>query len=91
MALTDDPAVLAWQVALSPRPRPEPIGRHWWRELVTEAWRAALDAWEAKREEVAIGYATEMREFEEQFPRPRLADFMVHLSNGHDPGEVLQW
>lgn len=48
---TDEPEVLTWMIALAPRPRrPEPTGRHWWRELVTDAWRAADHAWWLHRE-----------------------------------------
>lgn len=82
MTFTDEPAVLTWMIALSPRPRPEPVGSHWWREMVTDAWRAADQAWQMKREAVAIGYATEMREFAEAHPRPTLGAFMRALSHG---------
>lgn len=51
-----------------------------WVEAITEAWRAAHDAWEAKAEEVAVGYAVELAEFRQTHPEPRLKDFMVHLS-----------
>lgn len=81
MAFTDEPAVLTWMVALAPRPR-EPQRRHWWRDLVTDAWHSANHAWEQEREAVAIGYPTEMAEFAQHKPRPRLRDFMVHLSTG---------
>ncbi len=77
----EDPAVLTWRIALAPRPRYR-VGRHWWREFVTDAWRSADYAWWLERESTAIGYPTEMREFAEQRPRPRLRDFMVHLSTG---------
>lgn len=81
---TDEPAVVTWMLALAPRPqvRVSSPGHHWWREMVTEAWRCADQAWQLHREAVAIGYPTEMREFEAQHPRPRLGDFMVHLSTG---------
>lgn len=62
--------------------------RHTWREQVTDAWLTATQAWLLHREEVAIGYATEEREFEEHHPRPRLADFMDALRPGVPP-EVL--
>ena len=83
MPFTDEPAVLTWMIALAPRPRPEPTGRHWWREMVTDAWRAADAAWQAKREAVAIGYETEESEFAQQHPRPTLGGFMSALSSGH--------
>lgn len=81
---TDEPAVLEWMAALAPRPlqRVSSPGHHWWREYVTAAWRGAHDAWEAERERVAIGYATEEAEYEAAHPRPRLRDFMEHLSTG---------
>jgi hypothetical protein len=53
-----------------------------WVSMVYDAWRAAHDAWEAEAEHVAIGYDTELREFAATHPRPRLKDFMVHLSYG---------
>ena len=56
-----------------------------WHETVYAAWQAATHAWEADREVVAIGYPTEMREYEEAHPRPRLRDFMVQLSHGKEP------
>lgn len=99
---TQDPAVLSWEVAIAgyrhawPRPR----RRHWWRELVTDTWRAASDAREALREsghlvDVAGGvgaqvsaYQLEAEEFDRLYPAPRLADYMRHLSHGQlAPGE----
>ena len=80
--LTDEPAVLTWMIALSPRPKPEPVGGHWWRELVTSSWRAAWDQWEADAEVAAIGYETELAEFREQHPPPTLKAFMTGLSSG---------
>ncbi|HEU5032710.1 MAG TPA: hypothetical protein VFV01_47860 [Spirillospora sp.] len=93
-AITDEPAVLTWQIALAPRPRFSTGGRHWWRELVTDAFRSATQAWWLDREAVALGYPTEMAEYEAAHPRPRLKDFMVHLSRGqvapesHEEGEA---
>lgn len=77
-----DPAVTAWRIALAPRPRTAARRRHWWRDVVTDAWRCAMHAWELEAERVALGYATELAEYAEQHPRPRLKDFMVHLSSG---------
>lgn len=77
-----DPAVVAWQIALAPRPRTAPTGRHWWRELVTEAFHCARDAWERDADLIALGYDTEEREYAEKKPKPRLGDFMIHLSTG---------
>lgn len=80
--ITDEPAVLTWAIALAPRPATEPIGRHWWRELVTSTWRAAYDQWQADAEIAAIGYATELEEFKAQRPVPTLRGFMAGLSTG---------
>lgn len=71
-----------WRIALAPRPRYSTNGRHWWREYVTDAFRTAQHAWELDAERVAIGYATELAEYTEQHPRPRLKDFLTHLSSG---------
>lgn len=90
MAFTDEPAVLTWMIALAPQPCRVPTGRHWWRELVTDAFRCARDAWEHQEDLVAMDYPTERREFAEKHPKPRLADFMVHLSTGAwSPEQVL--
>lgn len=61
---------------------------HTWRERVTDEWFMATHAWLLERERVAIGYGTEEAEFEEQHPRPRLADFMRALSPGFAPEDV---
>ena len=74
--------MLTWQIALAQRPVPPAPRRHWWRELVTDAWRSADHAWWLHREAVALGYDTEGREFATHHPRPQLRDFMVHLSSG---------
>jgi len=53
------------------------IGRNWWREMNCEQWwRATLD-WEEQREREALGYETEMREFEQAHPRPNLKSFLL--------------
>lgn len=46
----EDPAVLTWRVALAPRPRIEPVGRHWWRDLAVSVYRDAKDARDALRQ-----------------------------------------
>lgn len=66
------------------------IGRNAWREYVTGEFRAALDAWERRRESgedvggwagaVTAAYQMEDDEYRERFPCPRLKDFMVELS-----------
>lgn len=55
---------------------------HLWREAVTDAWLLATQSWLRHREAVAVDYETERREFEENHPRPRLADFMRGMSEG---------
>lgn len=92
----EDPAVLTWRIALAPRPRAEPVGRHWWRQLVTETYRAAAAARDSLRESAqdaggqvagtagsTAGYLqlTEA-EFDELVPRVRLGDVMRELSSG---------
>lgn len=49
MTVTDEPAVLAWMIATAGERRPRaPRRRHWWRELVTDTYRAARDARDAR-------------------------------------------
>jgi len=88
--LDEDPAVITWRIALAPRPRFSTGGRHWWRDLVTDAWRAADAAWFLAAEAVAIGYDTELAEYAQTHPRPRLKDFMTHLSSGAIAPEHLE-
>lgn len=57
---------------------------HTWRQDVTDAWFLATQFWLGEAERVAIGYATETKEFEENHPRPRLSDFMIGMSLGSD-------
>jgi len=64
------------------------VKRNTWREQVVDAWFMATHAWMLQREQVAIGYANEEAEFEENHPRPRLADFMRALSPGRRPEEL---
>ena len=90
MATTTDPAVLSWMIALAPRPKPEPSGRHWWRELVTDAWRSANEAWERQLEATTSMYEAEVAEYAAEHPRPRLGDFMRHLSHGRYAPETLE-
>lgn len=91
----EDPAVLTWRIALSPRPRHSTNGRHWWRELVTNTYRDARDAWEARREsgapawnaagaansDVAM-YQLSDQEYAELYPPPRFGDFLAELASG---------
>lgn len=78
----EDPSVVAWRIALAPRPRYSTGGRHWWRDMCVDAHQAAMHAWELQAEAVAIGYATELAEFAAAHPRPRFKDFLTHLSSG---------
>jgi hypothetical protein len=73
----------------SAKPR-RPRKRHVWRETICEAFYCADHAWWLLREEVALGYATEMREFAEQHPRPQLKWFMIHLSHGWRREEPIE-
>lgn len=75
-----DPAVVAWQIALAPRPR-EVVGHHWWRETVTTHHRNARDAWEQLRESGPF-LQFEDEEFRRAFPPPTLRDAMVGLARG---------
>lgn len=56
------------------------IGHNPWREYVTDAWRCAYHAWWLGMEAVAIGYATEERDYRATNPPPMLRDFMVGLA-----------
>lgn len=76
-----DPAVMTWAIALAPQPRTEPVGRHWWRELVTEHHRNARDAWEALRESEPF-LQHEAAEFTTEHRPPTLKDAMIGLSVG---------
>lgn len=53
------------------------IGYNWWREFIVGSWSDANQLWLSKRENEAIGYKTEEREFAESNPRPTLKFFMV--------------
>ncbi len=55
---------------------------HQWRDDVQTAWFFATVAWAKAAEEASNGWQTELGEFEERHPRPRLADFMRALSPG---------
>lgn len=54
--------------------------RNRWRNQAVELYRAAYHAWWLERETVCLGYATEMAEWMETHPAPRLADFLSELS-----------
>lgn len=70
MSSRHDPAVITWQIALAPRPRPPKVGHHWWRDLVMEFWRAAHDQWNDAAEHASLGYATELAEWRADKPAP---------------------
>jgi hypothetical protein len=96
MSLGEDPAVLTWRIALAPRPRPEPVGRHWWQQLVTDTFHAAKAAREALRESgqdaggavagtagsAAGYYQLSEAEFAQVHPPVTLQSVMVALSQG---------
>jgi len=46
-----------------------------------ESWFSAHRAWWLSREEIAMGYKTEQKEFEEKYPQPTLKYYMIALSN----------
>lgn len=56
------------------------IGRNWWREYVTDAWRCADHAWWLAMEDATSLWATEMAEWAETHPRPTLKGFMIGLA-----------
>lgn len=85
-ALTEDPAVTLWRVALAGSWPSAPARRHWWRDYVTDAYRTARHAWELSLEAAANGWATERAEFIATNPPPTLGQFMVHLSAGKRAG-----
>lgn len=97
-ALGEDPAVLAWRQAMAPRPRYTTNGRHWWREWVTDSYRSARDAWEARRESGAAAYGAagaansdaaayqlSDAEYAELYPPPTFRDVLQALSCRADP------
>ena len=56
------------------------IGRNPWRESVVQVWRDATDAWWAMAEYETMMYATELAEYKEVNPPPRLRDFLIGMS-----------
>lgn len=81
MTLGQDPAVLTWQIALAPRPRVEPVGHHWWRDLVTATYREAREAWELRFETEANqtwqpGLVERERRKERRAGRREVTDFL---------------
>lgn len=60
------------------------IGYNWWREYNTELWFAADQAWLMRREEAAIGYATEEAEFAAENPRPTLKHMLLNNKGMND-------
>lgn len=82
---TRDPAVVAWQIAMAPQPRPASLGVHWWREAVTNHHTHAREAWERRREQCEDnGGAMRMEpeEYRRAYPPPTLRDAMVGLAQG---------
>lgn len=59
--------------------------RHWWRELIVDAFRCADEAWRLQAEAVALGYATELDEYAAAHPRPTLKGFMLALAGSTRP------
>lgn len=50
------------------------------RDAVVNLFDCAYHAWWLEREAAALGYQTEMREWEETHPAPRLAEFMQTMA-----------
>lgn len=89
-----DPSVQDWHLCIGAYRHawPRPVRRHWWRELVTDTYRAARDARDALRESSAIvdapgtaganvaAYQLEDADFDAAHPPVLLADVMRSLS-----------
>jgi hypothetical protein len=56
------------------------MSRNRWRDAVTHQYDCAYHAWWLEREAAALGYKTEMREWMDEHPAPRLADFMQTMA-----------
>ncbi len=52
-----------------------------WIERVSEEYRLARHAWELAREDAAMGYLEEGREYAEDYPPPTYRQFLIDLSN----------
>lgn len=63
------------------------IGRNWWREYNRALLLDAALLWETQCEATTYGYATEMREYAEQNPRPTLKEFLIG-NKGMTRGDV---
>lgn len=82
-ALTEDPAVTAWRLALVGSWPSAPLkGRHWWREYVTDAYRSARHAWWLQLEAATSQWPTEVAEYVAANPPPTFGQFLVGLSSG---------
>lgn len=57
------------------------IGQNWWRDHIVDSWFCAWYAWWLVREDTAMGYKTEEREFAENHPQPTLKSFMIALAD----------
>lgn len=84
-----DPAVIAWHIALAPQPRRAKTGRHWWREYVTDIHQCAMQAWFLAAEAASNGWQTELDEYAAEHPRPRFKDALIQLSQGRMSPERL--
>lgn len=51
-----------------------------WVRFIWEMWNLDTITWEQQAEATALGYDTEIAEFAETHPRPRLRDYMTGLS-----------
>lgn len=71
-----------WRICLAPRPRSAPVGRHWWRELVTQTFRDWSDVYAQQMEAACAGWATEEAEYRAAHPPPTLRHVLEGLSQG---------
>lgn len=79
---TQDPSVLTWMIVMAPRPRPEPLGYHWWRDLVMSSYREARDQWETRfdletNRTYVPGIISEERRKERRGGRREITDFIA--------------
>lgn len=91
-----DPAVASWSIAIAQHRHawPRPVRRHWWRELVTDTYRAARDAREALRESghhvdtagaahsQVAAYQLSAQEFDDAHPPVTFRQVLEDLSTG---------
>jgi hypothetical protein len=91
-----DPAVVAWSIAIAGHRNafPRPTRRHWWRDLVTDTYRAARDARDHLRESghhvdtagaahsQVAAYQLSDQEFDQAHPPVTFRQVLEDLSSG---------